>query len=60
VLIKDEALPRCLWRIGLVEKAKADQKGFVRSARIKTSSGTCERLISKLCLLKNVEALEAS
>ena len=60
VLIKDEALPRCSWRIGLVEEAKADQKGFVRSARIKTSYGTCERPISKLCLLKNVEALEAS
>jgi len=60
VILVDENSPRNIWKLGVVERANKDDRGIVRSARIKANGSTIERPITKLCLLKCVEDLEAN
>ncbi|XP_071107555.1 uncharacterized protein [Haliotis cracherodii] len=51
VLIMDDSLPRLQWPMARVKSVEPDQKGFVRSAVLKTQTGEFRRPISKLILL---------
>lgn len=51
VVIKDDILPSCEWRLGRIKKIHTGHDGFVRVADILTNSGTVTRSITKLCIL---------
>jgi hypothetical protein len=48
VLVEDDLRPRAKWRLALVEKLNVGNDGLVRSAHIKTSTGSTSRPITKL------------
>lgn len=51
VLLLDQAAPRGSWPLGRVLETFPDEKGLVRTVKIKTKSSVLERPIRKLCLL---------
>ena len=55
VLVADSNRPRNSWQMGRIVETFPDGKGFVRQAKIETSSGTLVRPIAKLCLLVEVD-----
>lgn len=55
VLIVDEQVPRGRWLLGRVLNTRPDKQGVVRSAEIKTSTGTLIRPVAKLCLLEGAK-----
>ena len=55
VIIKDDTLSRNEWSMGRVHEVETDNKGFVRSAKIKTQRGFLRRPVAKLVLLLPVE-----
>ena len=54
VLIIDETAPRNSWPMGLITETFPDTNGHVRRVKVKTQTGTLERPITKLCLLKDM------
>ena len=57
LLIIDETSPRNSWPMGLIMETFPDAKGFVRCVKVKTQTNILERLIIKLCLLKDMSWL---
>ena len=55
VLVADSNRPRNSWQMGRIVETFPDGKGFVRQAKIQTSSGALVRPISKLCLIVEVD-----
>jgi len=53
VLIADENQPRGRWPVGRVIRPILGDDGVVRSAEVKTSSGTYTRPVVKLCILES-------
>ena len=53
VLIVDENVHRGKWPLGTVTEVYRGRDGFVRSARVITSSTTFTRPITKLCFLES-------
>ncbi|XP_059223054.1 uncharacterized protein LOC131996886 [Stomoxys calcitrans] len=51
VLIKDDSLPPCEWRLGRITKVYLGPDGLARVADIRTQLGTLRRPIVKLCIL---------
>lgn len=51
VLIKEDNLPPSSWKMGRVIELRPGRDGLVRSVKLKTSGGTFERPIVKLCRL---------
>ncbi|XP_075163827.1 uncharacterized protein LOC142236490 [Haematobia irritans] len=51
VVIKDDQLPPCEWRLGRICKVHKGNDGYVRVVDIQTSSGIVTRDITKLCPL---------
>lgn len=51
VLVKDENEPRCVWSMGKVVVTNADEKGIVRSVKLKVRGSEISRPIQKLVLL---------
>lgn len=51
VVIKDDSLPPCEWRLGRIIKTHPGPDGRTRVADIKTQLGTVTRAISKICVL---------
>ncbi|XP_037816099.1 uncharacterized protein LOC119606603 [Lucilia sericata] len=51
VIIKDELLPPCDWRLGRIEAVHVGRDKRVRVADVRTSSGVVTRPIVKLCML---------
>lgn len=58
VIIADPRSPRGHWPIGRIITVHPDPKGVVRSALVKTKSGTLARPITKLCLLEAASSLD--
>ena len=56
VLVVDENHPRGHWLLARVTKVHHGQDGLVRSAEVKTRTGTLVRPIRKLCLLEATTA----
>ncbi len=52
VLVVDENVPRGQWQLGKVVEVISDDKGHVRSVRVRTSTSTKLRPITKICLLE--------
>lgn len=60
VLIADQNIVRGLWPLGLVQEVHMAPDGYVRSAKVKTSTTVLTRPVNKLCLLERSErAVEA-
>jgi hypothetical protein len=57
VLIVDDSLKRGEWKRGIVQAVHPGRDGRVRSATVKTATGTYQRPVSKLAVIKN-EILE--
>ena len=51
VLVIDKDTPRSKWNMGIVEEVYPGSDGLVRSVKVRTSSGTYDRPITKLTLL---------
>ncbi|XP_055589419.1 uncharacterized protein LOC129741698 [Uranotaenia lowii] len=51
VIIKDDNLPPCRWRMGRVEKLHPGSDGVVRVVTLKTATGPSTRPVEKLCIL---------
>ncbi|XP_062533183.1 uncharacterized protein LOC134202151 [Armigeres subalbatus] len=51
VALKDEKLPPQKWSLGRILAIRPGHDGLVRVATVRTSSGTSDRAVSKLCLL---------
>ncbi|XP_075163141.1 uncharacterized protein LOC142235769 [Haematobia irritans] len=51
VVVLDDLLPPCEWRLGRVEKTHIGSDNMVRVADIRVETGTITRPIVKLCLL---------
>lgn len=51
VVVKDDQLPPCEWRIGRVKEVYQGRDGYVRVANIRTANGTITRDITRLCPL---------
>lgn len=51
VVIKDDLLPPCEWRLGRITKIYFGSDGLVRVADIRTQTGSVTRAIVKLCVL---------
>ncbi len=51
VLVKDETLPRCNWRLGRVTETECDRHGFVRAVNVQTQNVELRRPVHKLVLL---------
>ncbi|XP_055585018.1 uncharacterized protein LOC129737879 [Uranotaenia lowii] len=51
VIIKDDNLPPCRWKMGRVEKLHPGSDGVVRVVTLKTATGPSTRPIEKLCIL---------
>jgi hypothetical protein len=51
VLLVDNSAPRNRWPMGRVMEAISDDRGEVRSVKVKTQSGIFKRPIAKLILL---------
>ena len=54
VLVIDDNSPRNSWPMGRIMDVFPDKWGHVRRVRIRTRTGTLERPITKLCLLKDM------
>ena len=52
ILIKNDDAPRSHWPLGRVQKTFPGSDGRVRTAEVKTPSGTLLRPVAKLCLLE--------
>ena len=52
ILIKNDDAPRSHWPLGRVKKIFPVSDGRVRTAEVKTPSGTLLRPVAKLCLLE--------
>ena len=52
ILIKDETVKRGQWPLARVMEVMTAKDGYVRSARVKTSSTILTRPVNKLCLLE--------
>ena len=52
ILLCDETMPRNNWPLGRVTAVHKGRDGRVRTATVKTSKGTYERPVTKLCLLE--------
>ncbi|XP_075162726.1 uncharacterized protein LOC142235356 [Haematobia irritans] len=53
VIIHDDSLPPCEWRLGRIKKLYPGSDGLVRVADVRTKNGTVTRAIAKLCVLPN-------
>jgi hypothetical protein len=53
VLVIDPALPRGVWKMGLVEEVELSRDGFARSAKIKIGSNSYSRPITRLIPLNS-------
>ena len=51
MLLVDPSVKRNQWSMAIVENVYHGDDGLVRSVRVKTSSGSYDRPITKLCLL---------
>ncbi len=51
VLVLDPTAPRGSWPLGRVLETFPDDKGLVRTVKIKTKSSVLERPVGKICLL---------
>ncbi|XP_055589653.1 uncharacterized protein LOC129741866 [Uranotaenia lowii] len=51
VIIKDDNLPPCRWKMGRVEKLHPGCDGVVRVVTLKTATGPSTRPVEKLCIL---------
>ncbi|XP_011173050.1 uncharacterized protein LOC105205391 [Solenopsis invicta] len=51
VLLKNENTPLMTWLMGRILESHPDKKGLIRVVTIRTKNGTCQRAISKICLL---------
>ncbi|XP_075157880.1 uncharacterized protein LOC142231146 [Haematobia irritans] len=51
VVVKDDQLPPCEWRLGRITKTHQSNDGLVRIVDIRTTKGTITRDITKLCPL---------
>lgn len=51
VVLMEDNLPPCVWRLGRVTEVHPGADGRVRVATIRTAHGTTQRAISKICLL---------
>ena len=60
VLIVDPSIMRSQWTMAIVAKVYSGDDGLVRSVRMKTSSGSYDRPITKLTLLLAKEELHES
>lgn len=60
VHIVDEISPRNSWLMGKVEETMPDSRGHVCKVTVKTKYSILERLISKLCLLKEADWLTST
>ena len=56
VLILDDSAPRGFWPLARVTEVYPGSDGRVRSADVKTSSGTYRRPVTKLCLLETPQS----
>lgn len=54
VLLLDPTAPRGSWPLGRVLETFSDDKGLVRTVKVKTKSSILERPVRKLCLLLEV------
>jgi hypothetical protein len=54
VIIRDDNLSRNEWKMGRVIETQKGRDGLVRTAVLKTSTGTLRRPIQRLSLLENV------
>ena len=52
VILTDEQMPRCQWRLGRVLRPISGPDGRVRVAELRTSSGTLIRPVARLCPLE--------
>jgi hypothetical protein len=53
--VKDDSLKRYEWDMGRISSTESDDKGYVRSAMVKTQNGILRRPVSKLVVLMKVE-----
>ena len=53
VLICQESLPRGLWPLAIVQSVNVGRDGLVRSVKVKTSTTSLVRPITKLVLLES-------
>lgn len=51
VIIREDNLPPTSWCLGRVVQTYPDKDGLIRSAKIRTATGTLDRPITKLCIL---------
>lgn len=51
VIIKEDNLHPCNWKLGLVEDLHIGTDGLPRVVSVRCSNGTIKRPITKLCLL---------
>ena len=58
VLIIDPNITRSKWKMAIVEEVFPDAAGYVRSAQLKTNSGSYKRPITKLTLLLSKNEME--
>ena len=55
VLLIDPDISRGKWQMGVVDNVYPGKDGLVRSVNVRTTSGTYDRPITKLCLLMSKE-----
>jgi hypothetical protein len=55
VLVIDPALPRSVWKMGLVEEVELSRDGYARSAKIKIGNNIFSRPITRLIPLNSRE-----
>ena len=53
VLLVDEQLSREQWPLGVVEEAKSDADGLVRTVSVRTKAGVVMRDVRKVCWLES-------
>lgn len=58
VLVKEERLPPCRWRLGRIVDCCAGQDGVTRVAHIRTAGGTIKRAFNNICPLPNNNVID--
>lgn len=51
VILVDKHLPRCCWLLGIITNVFPGKDGYVRTAEVRTKTGTLKRPVNKLCQL---------